>query len=86
MGVRHDEGIWVRLVKEVVVESVVGVVAVFDGAEEGEFLRVLGDFADVFVLQERFAHFGELATFGSAPGFEIVVGVGEVKVGAAFAT
>ena len=85
MGVRHDLGIWVWLVEEVVVEIVVVVVAVFDGAEEGEFLGVFSDFADVFVLEQRFAHFGEFATFSSAAGFEVVVGVGEVEVGSTFA-
>ena len=85
LGVRHYLGIGVWLGEEVVVEIVVIGVAVFDGAEESEFLGVFGDFADVFVFEKGFSHFGEFATFGSAPGFEVVVRVGEVEVGAAFA-
>ena len=59
------------------------ILAVFDGAQEGEFLRVFSDLADILVFQEGFAHFGEVAAFGAAAGFEVGVGVGEVEVGAA---
>ncbi len=82
MGVGQGLG---RVFRHLVEESeILVVVAVFDGAEEGEFLGIFCDFDNVFVFQQGFSHFGEFAAFCSLAGFDVVLGVGEVEFGAAF--
>lgn len=61
------------LVEEVESHVVVIVIAVFDGAEECCFLGIFGDFTDLLVCQEGFAHACELALFLAPAGEELVV-------------
>ena len=83
LGVHVDaEGVFGGFVEEV---QVFVMFSVLDCPKEGEFLRVFCDLAHFLVGEEGFAHFGEFALFAPATGFHVVVGVGEIEVGASFA-
>jgi len=76
-------GSFLGLLQEVIL---VVVLAIFNGAKESNFLWIFGDFSYVFILEQGFAHPGEVAAFGANAGFPVVLGVGEIEFGGAFTT
>ena len=78
----HAKGILHWALQEI--KLIVIIFAIFNGAEESEFLGIFGNFTNVFVFQQCFSHLSEFSPFSPLPCFGVVFGVREIEFGTAF--